>query len=57
MKKQKINFISRVKLLKINIAMWMSYNPKDKNYYFGISFGGIEDMDPSLEIYFVNFMT
>ncbi len=46
-----------VKLLKINIAMWMSYNPKDKNYYFGIGFGGIEDMDPSLEIYFVNFMT
>ena len=45
-----------MKSLNINIATWMSYDPKDKNYYFGIGFDGIEELDPLLEIDFIKDM-
>jgi len=42
--------------LDITIATWMSYEPVDKKYYFGIGFDGIDDMESSLERDFANDM-
>lgn len=48
-----------MKLLNINIATWMSYDQRDKNYYFGVGFDALdalEDLDPLFDINFFKDM-
>lgn len=42
--------------LELTIETWMSYDPGHNNYYFGITFNGLEGLEPSLEMDFVKDM-
>ncbi len=38
---------------ELTISTWMSYEPVEKNYFFGISFDGLEGLNPTLELDFI----